>query len=284
MAGFKNIREYAEALQQGRTHVGHCRKVPSQASTAGWWVDLSMAAGNPLANYYASEPLVAATLLAKRGIWHGDDKSPSTKHLTEISLCTPTAGLVGVYRLLDYLVYYPFIDGDSTDTQAMDNTVTLPRYTTGEGVYAMMVATAPTAAAGTFTYNYVDSDNNSKTSATITTATAFANISSIMTSEQGTGAIGSPFLRMASGSRGIKQITDITYSVAPSGNCAIVLVKPIAHHTILEINTPHEIPFVSNKPGAPRVYDGAYLGLIMNCAATVAAGILVGRFNFAWSV
>lgn len=281
--GFRNVRAYAEALATGRTHVGHIRKVPSQASTAGWWVDLSMAAGNPLPNYYASEPLVAAVLNGDRGIWHGDDKTPYTKHLTEIALATPTAGLVGAYKLLDYVAYYPFVDGDSTDEQAMDNTVTLPRYTDGDGVLAMMVATAPTTGAGVFTYSYIDSDGNPQTSPTITCSTAVANIASIMTSEQATAAGGRPFLPMASGSKGIRSITSLTYTVANGGNAALVLVKPLATHTILEINTPHEMQFVAGRPGTPRVVDGAYLGLIMNCAATVAAGILVGRFGFSWS-
>jgi len=29
------------------------------------------------------------------GIFHGDDKSPATKHLTDIGLVSPTAGFVG---------------------------------------------------------------------------------------------------------------------------------------------------------------------------------------------
>lgn len=85
-----------------------------------------------------------------------------------MALATPTAGLVGAYKLLDYVAYYPFVDGDSTNKQAMDNAVTLPRYTNGDGVLAMMVATAPTTGAGVFTYSYVDSDGNPQTSPTIT--------------------------------------------------------------------------------------------------------------------
>ena len=96
--GFAGTRDLLLAEQEGRTHFCSFRKVPSQASTAGWWVDLSMAGGNPLPNYYASEPLVRAALNGDRGIWHGDDKSPSTKHLTEVALATPTAGLARAVR------------------------------------------------------------------------------------------------------------------------------------------------------------------------------------------
>lgn len=56
MAGFRNIRAFADASDDGRTHFCSLRKVPSQATVAGWWADLSMAAGNPPPNYYASTP------------------------------------------------------------------------------------------------------------------------------------------------------------------------------------------------------------------------------------
>ena len=283
MTGFANMREYVAAQNEGRTRVCSFRKVPSQASTAGWWVDLSMAAGNPVPNYYASEPLVAATLSGMRGILHGDAVAPASKHLTELMLTTPTAALAGAYKLLDYLVYYPFVDGDSTDTQTLDNSVTLPRYESGDGVQAILVASAPTTGSGQFSFTYVDQNGNPQTSPTQFCATASANIASLVTSQQATAAGGLPFLKLASGSTGIRSVTDITYTVPAGGLTAIVLVKPIATIQIFEINTPVEQTYVASVPGAPRIYDGAYLNLIMNCTTTVAAGILAGRANFAWS-
>lgn len=283
MAGFANIREYAEALQTGRAASCSLRKVPSQASTAGWWVDLSMAAGNPKPNYYASEPLVAATLSQFNGILHGDAVSPASKHLAELMLTTPTAGLVGRYKLLDYLLYYPFVDGDSLDEQTLDNTITLPRYADGADVMAMLVASAPTTGSGQLTFNYVDDQGVSRTSPTQFCSTAAANIASITTSQRATAANGTPFLRLANGSAGIRRVESVTYSVPDGGLTALVLVKPIAEVRIFEVNTPSETTFVAQSVGAPRIYDGAYLNLIMNCAATVAAGTLAGRANFVWS-
>lgn len=283
MAGFANIREYAEALQTGRAASCSFRKVPSQASTAGHWVDLSMAAGNPKPNYYASEPLVAATLSAFNGVLHGDAKSPASKHLAELMLTTPTAGLVGRYRMIDYLLYYPFVDGDSLDEQVLDNTVTLPRYSDGDGVMAMLVASAPTTGAGQFTFNYVDESGVSRTSPTQFCATSAVNIATVTTSQQGTAANGSLFLRLANGTNGIRQIDSITYTVPDGGLTALVLVKPIADAQIYEIDTPSETTFVAQSLAAPRIYDGAYLNFVMNCAATVAAGTLAGRANFVWS-
>lgn len=283
MAGFRNVQALGNAFDEGRTHSCSFRKVPSQASTAGWWVDLSMAAGNPVPNYYAASPLVASTLGAFQGIFHGDAKSPASKHLTELNLTTPTAGLVGVYRLLDYLVYYPFVDLDDTDAQVMDNTTPLPRYATGAGVRPMLVAVAPTIGGGSFTFDYVNQDGVSKTAPTQFCSVASANISNIVTSQQAVASGGRVFLQLADGDTGVRSITSWTNIVSNGGLGALVLAKPIADIAIREINTPAEISWPNMQPGAPRIYDGAYLNFIMNCAATVAAGTLSGRASFAWS-
>jgi hypothetical protein len=283
MAGFTNIRSYVDAINGGRASTCSIRKVPSQATVANWWADLSMAAGNPKPNYYASSPLVAATLAGIDGIYHGGDKSPEQLHLTEWMLTTPTAGLVGQYRLLDYLLYYPFVDLDDGDPQTMDNTVALSRYATGDGVQAMLVCAAPTTGSGTFTFDYVNQDGVLQTSPVQRCAVAAANIASIITSEPATVANGSPFLRLASGDTGIRSVVSFQNLVLNGGLGTLVLVAPLASHVVREINTPSEVSYVQHVPGCPRVVDGAYLGMIMQCAATIAAGTLAGRMNFAWN-
>lgn len=278
---FALVKDYVDAMLAGKYRSCSLRKVPSQATTAFWWADLSMASGNPLPNYYASTPLEAAVLDGDRGIFVGDDTGG--KYLTEMMLCTPTAGMVGAYRLLDYLLYYPFIDGDDTDVQTMDNTVTLPRYTTGEGVMAMYVSVAPTTGSGQFTFDYIDQNGNAKTSPTQICSTASAGISSLITTQPAVAASGMPFLTLAEGSTGIRSITSVTNTVANGGLGTIVLVKPIAEIAIREINTPIERVWLKEKAPIPYIEDGAYLNLIVNCAATIASGQLTGRLNFTWS-
>lgn len=280
--GFRNVAQLAAANDEGRTSFCSLRKVPSQASVAGNWVDLSMAAGNPVPQYYASSPLEAATLDGVKGIFHGSDKAPSTKHLTDLGLVSPSAGFVGRFMLLDYLLYYPFIDGDSLDQQDLVNDVAIPRYVDGDGVMVMAVASAPTLGGGSFTFNYIDHNGDSKTSPTISVNTTAANIATLITSEQGQLAGGMPFLRLAGGSRGVRQITSVTNLSATGGLYALVLVKPLLDHAIREVNTMSELNMVSMKPGAPRVLDDAYLGFICNPSATVAAGLLTGYAKFAW--
>ena len=282
--GLTSVRQFADAFNEGRTHFCSFRKVPSQASVANWWVDLSMAAGNPPPNYYASSPLAAAVLDGMRGIFHGADKAPATMHLADWGLITPTAALVGAYTLCDYLLYYPFVDGDDLDTQTMDNTTPLSRYTDGEGVMVMAVNVAPTTGSGVFTFTYINQDGVERASPAQACTTTAGNIASIATSQPAVAnSAPGPFLKLANGDRGVRSIVSAQFSVANGGLIALVLVKPLADSVVREINTAKEVSYVNARPGAPRIYDGAYLNLVMNCAATVAAAQLTGHMKFIWS-
>lgn len=283
MPGFANVAQLAAADAAGRTHACSIRKVPSQASVAGNWADLSMAAGNPKPQYYAATPLAAAVLDGFDGIFHGADKSPASKHITAFGLVTPTAALVGQYMLCDYLLFYPFVDGDSLDEQAMDNATTLPRYTSGDGVRVMAVASAPTTGGGQFTFNYVNQAGEAKTSPVITCNATAANIATLVTSEQAQASGGQQFLPLASGDTGVRSITSVTYTTASGGLVAFVLVFPLLDLAVREINTMAEVECVRMRAGAPQVQDGAYLGLIVNPAGSMAAGQLAGYAKFAWS-
>jgi len=282
MPGFRNIKAYVDALNNGQTSTSSLRKVPSNASTAGQWVDLSGAAGNPRPNYFATSPITAAVLDQYDGIYHGGNRAPFTTHLAEIMLVTPTAALVGRYKLLDYVLYYPFVDLDDADPQTMTNAVTLPRYADGVGVLPMLVAAQPTVGGGSFSFNYVNQDGVTKTAPTQSCGPVSTTIGSIVTSQPGTQGAG-PFLALASGDSGVRSIVSWTNVVPNGGLGTLVLVQPIADHAVLEVNTPAERSCVTAIAGAPRIFDGAYLHMIVNCAGSVAAGTLTGRLDFAWN-
>ena len=281
--GLRNTKEYTDAMLNGRIVTGHFRKVPGLASTAYCWADIGMAAGNPPPNYYASTPLAAEGLDKWRGIFHGDDKSPSEKYLKEIMIVTPTAAMVGAYRLMDYLLYYPFVDLDDTDPQDMDNTVTLPRYTTGAGVRVMLVAQAPTVGGGQFIFNYVNQDGVDKTSPTNYCTTTGMNMGTLLTMQPASVGGRGPYLILAEGDTGVQQITQFTNLVSNGGLGALVLVVPMADIVISEINTPVEIYFPYASLGVPRIYDGAFLNFICNPAGSITAGLLTGRADFVWT-
>lgn len=279
---FRNIRALVDAMDGGASMSASIRKVPSQASVAGMYADLSMAAGNPKPQYYASAPFEAATLDGSEGILHGFDKAPAEMYITELMLTTPTAGMTGRYILADYLLYYPFVELDNLDEQVMDNTVTLTRYADGAGVRVMMVVQAPTAGSEQFTFAYVNQDGVAKTSPVQFCSSAVVNIASIPTSQPATVAGHGPFLTLAGGDTGVRSITSVTVTVGGGGLVALVLVRPLMDHTVYEVNTPSEVSAVTMRAAMPRVLDGAYLGLINQCNGSVAAGQLAGRINYAW--
>ena len=282
--GIRNVKSVVDSQLQGRFHTAHVRKVPaaSVVTVANRWHDLSGVSGNPLPNYYASSPATAAVLDDFKGIFHGDDKSPAEMYLTKIGLMTPSTALLGEYKLLDYLLYYPFIDGDDTDPQLMDNTVTLPRYA-GVGGRVMAVCQAPTTGGGTFTYTYLNQNGVEHTSPTIGYSTTASNIGNLVTSRPAVALSGYPFLPMAEGDTSVTAITAVTNLTPAGGLIGFVIVHDLATLAIREINAAVEMEFISSRPGMPRIYDGAYLNLIVNCGGTIASSTLSGYLEFIWS-
>jgi len=60
--------------------------------------------------------------------------------------------------LCDYLLYYPSVDDSISDTQILDNTVTLPRYTDGKGVQVIAVTVAGRTGGQSFYFTYTNSE------------------------------------------------------------------------------------------------------------------------------
>lgn len=284
MAGFKNIRSYVDAKESGAYHFTGWRKVPSQATTAGNWCDLSMAAGNPVPNYYASTPLLAATLDYEKGIWHGTAVSPAQKHLRNFVVMTSSANAIpSQWYLLDYLLYYPFIDMDAVgEEQVMENTVTLPRYASGDGVRMMMVNVAPSVGGGRFFVNYTNQAGVSGRITPTQFCSAATNIATLTATTQAAGGF-QPFIPLQEGDTGVRSIEAVTFTVANGGLCALVLVKPIRGITLRDINAPTEKESVREIPDAPRVHDGAYLNLIgMTPTGSIASAVIAGYAEFVW--
>ena len=156
MPGFARIADLVDAELAGQATYSAWRKSPTQVTTQGIWFDLSMSPGSPVPNYYAAAPLIA-TLLSRStdgGLNHGGNVSSSYKVLRRLSaLATVATALPMPMILLDYLLFYTFVDEGVTDVQTMTNTNTLTRYTDGVGVKIMAVVVgAHSQAAGvTFT-------------------------------------------------------------------------------------------------------------------------------------
>lgn len=297
MGGFADVAAWANSDAEGRSWLSFFRKVPASTATiAGQWFDYSTASGIPVPNYYAASPLVAATLEAEKGI-HVPEQN-GTRWIKQTIVASAAASVTGTTNqnqplmLLDYLLYYPFIDLDAAgEEQVMDNTVTLPRYTDGVGVEMMMVAQAPTVGGGTFTVNYRDADDVDRTTETVFCAAAQPSGALVQAVRDAAGV--SPFIPRLG--RGVKRINSATVVLANGGLAAIVLVKPLwMGYAREECRRPtssptesygdaQQIEAVRNRP-AQELKAGAFLGWVgKGVAGSLASAPLVGMIETFWS-
>lgn len=284
MAGFSSYGAVADAHLAGRERYATYRKSTASTTTAGIWFDMSMATGMPTAQYYAAEPLKATAMRqsTNRGLYHGPSVSPSQKRLRSWGMSTPTSSNVAM--LLDYLLYYPFIDESVTDPQEMDNTVTLPRYATGDGVQMLAVVVGAHSISGGFLWNveYTNSLNVAgRITPTLDLCTAQnvnGTIATSMTNVRGFG----PFIPLQSGDTGVKSVERVTFSVPSVGLLAIVLVKPLATLSVPFNGSHAETDYLLECASAPAIEDDAYLNFIFLSQSNLASQLLFGDMTIAW--
>ena len=197
--------------------------------------------------------------------------------------------------LLDYLLYYPFIDLDAAgEEQIFDNTVELTRYESGVGVQIMVVAQAPTVGGGTFTVKYIDTNDVERTTGTIFCAAA--QPSGALVTAVGNAAGITPFIPLNINVRGAKRLVSVTVGVANGGLAAFVLVKPFQMTYAREecrrpTSSPtesygdaSEIEQIRMRAGTDEVKANAFLGWIgEGVAGSLASAPLVGMIETFWS-
>lgn len=303
MAGFNNVAAWADsAAQSGRNWLGSFRKVPGVTTIAGQWFDYSTAAGSPVPNYYASSPLTAAVLENNKGLPTGPGCSPAKKHLLRWHVINGAASATGTTSqnqalyLLDYLLYYPFIDMDAVgEDQLMDNTTTLTRYTDGKGVRMMMVAQASTLGSGQFTVTYTNQDGVAGRVTPNHFCVAAQPFGGLV-SANGAAAGVTPFLSLQNGDSGVRSVESINFSVANGGLAAIVLVKPLATSysmeesrrtttgTLESFGSVSLVEVMSMRAPTARIYDDSYIHFVgLGTAGSLSGCQMVGILETVWS-
>lgn len=301
----QSLREIIDdAYTKGKYCYSTFRKVSATAAVAGFWVDLSMTTGNPVPNYYVGAELTATIpgittdgiqTWYKKGIWHGGSVLPDQKRLHKICLLG-TAAAVGPapFILCDYLLYYPLIDMDNTDEQLFTNygpivttitdptAPTLPRYSDGVGVMAMLVGTNPYIGGQAFRINYTNSNGVAGRISKRTATNTSTNIGTIINSGITTAMSYGAFIQLQPGDIGIRSVESITFEGSNGGLAVLVLVKPLVTLMTKGIDAFCEFDFIKDKPSLPRIYDGAYLNLITMPSATVAAVPIIGEITTIW--
>lgn len=292
--GFINVAQYANADFAGQTWFTQFRKaVTSTATVTSSYVDYTYFAGSPLANFYASTPLEAAHVDSSRGIY-----IPATDQcLKNITVMTAAASATGTgnqrqkLMLCDYLLYYPFIDTDSTDQQDMIQTVTIPRYSSG---YVIAIAQSASSTIGQFRFSYTNQDGVAgRTSPNIFTQIVAGGGQSVNSDISANGF--NPFLPLQAGDSGVQSIESVTFTAVGGGLMALVIVHPVQTFIVnsecrrttsgnLEsYGAAASVDSVVHRAAAPVIKNGAVLGLLAKgMGGSLASSILVGYIETLW--
>ena len=282
-----SVSDFVEAELSGKARFSEFVRNVSQVTTAGVWYDLTGAAGNPRAKqWFDATPLTAAQVKQSTdgGIFHGSNVSPEDKYLRFLRVaCASATPLPMTLLLCDALMYYPTIEDGTTDPQVMSNYVSLPRYTDGKGVQMMAVTISARTGGQSFTVSYTNSNGGASTSpavvqnavgapGTITTsATATANTS------------GGPFIPLASGDDGVRDVQSVQMGGADTGFFALVLVKPLASVVIRGLDAPYDKDLFLFGPELEQIHDDAFLTLIALPNGSLSGKAIRGAIKTVWN-
>lgn len=296
MAGFKNLREYADAEDLGQYHVTSFRKaVSSTATTASAWIDYSYFPGSPTANFYASSPLEAAAVEVERGI-RVPSVSPATQVLRNIKLMSAASSTTSVTNgrqqliLADLLLYYPFIDTDAVgEEQTLTNSVTIPRYSHGKVIAVGQSAASTT---GIFTFSYTNQDGTAGRTSQAHFTFAIAGGGQIVASSVSSATSYLPYLNLQENDYGVQSIESVTFTAGGGGLMALVIVAPIFRGHITQgarrsttdsFGACDDFASVINH-APPIIKDGAVLDIFAaGHAGSLASSILAGVLETTWN-
>lgn len=296
MAGFSSQDNMINAISNlGQSYRADWQKstFATTAHTAGLWYSLFRGGGNPAADTIlgtgtnlAFQALTDTTANAT-GIPHGGNVSGYKVLLNAAAQTAAATTAPCVLMLVDLLGFYPITSVTTTGDQALNNTVTLPRYTDGAGVQAFLTpSTVMGAATPSIRLTYTDSAANAGnlTPATLPIGNTAAAVTSIVYSGTGAGKYG-PFVPLAAGDAGIRSVQQFNLSVSyVSGVLNLVLCKPLLTMPITTLGVTAERDLVNQIASMPKVYDGACLAWLMLAgAATPVASPLSGHLEFGWT-
>jgi hypothetical protein len=202
-------------------------------------------------------------------------------HKLTALIVTPTTAVPLPMILCDYLLYYPFVDMSDTAGINLNNTVTLPRYTDGEGVQIMAVEVAGQSGIGNpqFNVTYTNQDGTpGRVTPNVACNTQTVN-GTIITTAAATAGCAGPFLPLQAGDTGVRSIETVTFLTGDVGLISFVLVKPLATLSIHDITAPVERDYAIDGYSMPEIKPDAYLNFICLPGGTIAAGQLHGTIE-----
>ena len=183
------------------------------------------------------------------------------------------SNVVGTLYLWDRLLYYPGINHNTSTTQALTNGVTIPRYTSGDKVYAWLEVTSGLGAtAQTCTLTYTDQLGNTGNSTGAQTIVASSAVSRLPHQF--------PYFPLAAGDTGIQKVDSYIFSAANTGTSALVLGKLLAAIPIGVAAVSNALDLVRGPQlTIPQLQDNAALCLTFAANTAASSPVFSGSFQ-----
>lgn len=287
----QSINNIITSISGGKSYRYDWNKVWTGTATAGRAYDLSGFNGSPIANAWAGTALAFRECDESTGngtqvfgIPHGGNVSTDIKHLLNVGAITTAAtGVPATLMLLDMEGYWPGITNNSLSAQTLTGTPSL-RATNGAGCRLYWVQTsAAGATAQNLSLSYTDQDGNTGNALGATVAMTASGIVGHI-SHAGTGANNyTPFLPLASGDSGVRNVASLTFSAANTGTGALVLARPLATIELGIVSAYHNKDLLGQIPSLPKIPDGACLTwIIINGGAIATNTTFAGHTEYVW--
>ena len=291
------IRSHADVLSAydaGRFHSQRFIKTGAGQANDTRWQDWAFQAGQPAydARIGVANTFTPVSAVRNDAIYFPDVPAGMQRMLHRITI-RPKASQASQasidFVLYDLVGYYPLIDGDSTDPQDFDNTLSLPRYADGKGLRLVMVNhVSPGVVSGSMLLEYTDSTGTPQTLDTLVPNNG------INTACCGVNAVGTVSMtNLMLPTKDVRSVQRITYSIPPGGLHCIYIIKPLAqfkhwHDALLQADTTGskgavEVDFAL-KDGwrMPVVQDGAHLAFFYRNNGGNRGTTFFGAADFIW--
>lgn len=266
MPGFPTNDDFLnETTVNGKRRTIMFSKISSNGGTsaAGRYHEFFTASGLPIANALSGSAGVATQLsrTSDGALDIGADVSTDLRFLASGAIWTSSNVIAPATAILvDMLLYYPSCVVTGTPT-SLNNTATLPRYTSGDGVMGIaFVQTAYGAAQPALTFTYTDNAGNT---GQVSPAAISTPVNSAVKSTMHAQSAGNPWIPLLTGDSGIRKIDSYTLANGTTGTACFALCKPIVEMPIMAQSMPSERNFMHMLPPLEQIEDGACLAWLI---------------------
>ena len=290
-----------EVTNNGKFQYDIRNKTISTAQVAAFWTNLGVFAGSEPASTYAGTSLtfVPTDDTWADGAWqHGGDVSTDTKHFLYAGAnIVAAAGAPWFLLAVDQVGYVPITSTDVTGTTGRTITMTpisntaakVDRYPNGVGLRAFFsTEVAPTAGGPNLTsFTYTNVAGTTARACPVTVGFAATPVIGAVPHSGGAATRYAPFIPLAAGDTGIKDLEAFTLSggtaYTGSGQLVLHLVKPLWGIPIPASGIHNVAEFLNMLPNMAKIPDGACIQwMLMNTGATTANAPLLVESAHGW--